>query len=281
MTDAAVRPEDVTEDVTDEVTEETDEEESDGIPEVSTLPELAQTMYSASAPLWQTITDRLTYITRGENRGKLLGEAVSASEDAKVMALVAQIAKANENILAWQKEAESIVAPTLEIPSEDDVKAAEDLLKKDLTLWNSYDTVFKSQLANAPELPDDISLDLNDYHGAFPRRRGTATKQAASGIQRPRFSSVEWGEGVNPESVNFVRVGDDKNSNLTHFAVALRQAIPGIDLEPKEILPEILMQNNLQKDSDWRLLPDSPNLANFVRKGDDGKDHNVWVRVTK
>lgn len=125
-------------------------------------------------------------LNRTGDRGKLISEAIEQSKDPEVQKLNAQIAKAHDAINKLTAQAETLVKPTLEIPSEEEIKELQSEQKRLAALFGTYDTTFVAEVkAEYPE------LTLDKYFGALPKAKGTNSKATGTGPSRPRVSSVE------------------------------------------------------------------------------------------
>jgi len=250
-------------------------------PAIEALPGLAQALLAAASPTHGAIAKLVEQLSRGDNMGQLLSEAMAASEVPEVKALREKIKKAHDNINKWTEDAEAIVKPTLNVPSEEDQKKLDSEYKAKVQEFNGYDLVFKNEIGKSEELSDFSDLSLATFLGDVPRRKGKAASTAgASGISRPRVTSVEYGFGTNAESVEYKKVGDEDSSTFTHLAVELKKNISGYSVAASDFYPAWMTQNGLTENGDWRSLPALTTFA-WSATDDKGKTHNIWVRVVK
>lgn len=248
-------------------------------PSVEALPPLAQALLSASQSTHSAIEKLVADLSKGDNVGQLMTEAIAESTDAEVKTLRDKIEKAHASINSWTKAAEDKVRPTLEIPSEEKIKELDGQYKAKIAEYNGYDLVFKSEVAKDDDL-DSGSLSLSTYLGDLPKRKGKSTPAGTSGISRPRVSKVEYGKGLDRDKITFKMVGDNDSSTFSHLAVELKKNVSGYSVAASDFVESWLTQNGQPANGDWRDLPEVTTFS-WSATDDKGETQNFWVRVTR
>lgn len=202
--------------------------------------------------------------------GKLLSEAIAASEDPEVKKLLAVVEKANQAINRATKEAEARVKPTLSIPSEDELKAMDTEYKTLSSELNALNIVFVNEVQKT--YPD---LTLFDYVGELPGKRRGAKAGQGSGMARPRVNSVEFTQDTNGEK-DYVKVEKDGKSTFSLLSAAILKET-GETVSAGDFHEEWTKQNGVK---DWTELPE---VSKFTYSVTDKaqKTTTYWVRVTR
>lgn len=208
-------------------------------------------------------------LNRTGDRGKLISEAIESSEDADVVKLRAQIQKAHDAINKLTAQAEELVKPTLEIPSEEEINTLKAEQKRLSALFNTYDTTFVNEVkSNYPE------LSLTNYFGELPKGKGTSSAATGNGPARPRVSSVEVSDSQNG-TYNKVTLGTKsdgtKASTFSALIVFLKKDADA-SVSASELHDAWLKQNGV---SDWNSVPEVSTFTYSVNS------KTYWVRVTK
>jgi len=264
----------MTETVTPEVNEE------NATPEVKevVLPEFEETSLAGmvlgkARDLFSQLTKLATKLNAVGNVGELLSEAVKESEDEKVVELKAKIDKAHNLINEWTKEAEAIVKPTLEIPSEDEVKAQEEAYKALVSQVKMFDGVFSTEVK--PTHPD---LNIYAYLGDIPKakRAGISGAKAGQGegTSRPRVDEI----AVSLDNgATYTKVEKDGKSSFTTLAQWVKKET-GEVVGATDFHEAWFEQNGNVKD--WTSLPTNTEFSYSVTDSK-SKTHQFMVRVTK
>lgn len=201
------------------------------------------------------------------NIGDLLDEAIKNSTDEKVKANLQKIDKANEMLIAWQKEIEEIVKPTLAVPSDEEVAAMDAAYKGFVSNIKTLDTVFTTEVgATYP------NLNLYSYVGDIPKGRKGATGAKTGqgeGMSRPRVSeiavSVDNGQ-------TYSKVEKDGKSTFSVLTGWLKKET-GETVGATDLHEAWFEQNG--KVTDWTTLPEQTTFNYSL------KDKSFFIRVTK
>ena len=256
---------------TPEVTTEVTETVEVPLPEFEEM-SLAGMVLGKARTLYNQLTELATKLNAVGNVGELLSVAVKESTDEKVLELRAKIETANQYILDWTKEAEGIVKPTLEIPSDDEVKAQEEAYKALLSQVKMFDGVFITEVK--PTYPE---LDIYAYLGELPKakRGGSSGAKAGQGegTSRPRVSeiavSLDNGE-------TYTKVEKDGKSSFTTLAAWLKK-------ETGEVVGATDFHEAWAEATGIKNWADAPTNSEFGYSVTDAKSktHQFLVRVTK
>jgi hypothetical protein len=238
------------------------------VPPVETLPEgLAQMVVIKAEQKMTELKSVAAKVNAAGNIGELLSEAVKNSEDAEVKKRRAMIEKANEAIINWTKEIEAVVKPTLQIPSDEEIKAAEESYKALVSNIKTLDTVFTGETSAL--YPD---LTIYDYVGELPKgkRSSTGAKSGqGEGSSRPRVSEVAV--SVDNGST-YSKVEKDGKSTFSVLVAWLKKET-GESISASDLHEAWFAQNGNVKD--WNSLPEQTTFNYSL------KDKSFFVRVTK
>lgn len=238
------------------------------IPAIDTLPEgMAQLAVAKAETLMTQLKTVSATINAANNMGDLLSEAIKNSADPKVKEHLARIEKANEAILNWTKEVEAIVKPTLSVPTDEEIKAAEEKYKALVSNVKTMDTVFTGEVADLYP-----NLSIYDYVGELPKGRRNSTGAKAGqgeGSSRPRVTeiavSVDNGE-------TYTKVEKDGKSTFSVLTQWLKKET-GETVGASDLHEAWFEQNGNVKD--WNSLPEQSTFNYSL------KDKSYFVRVTK
>ena len=265
MTNTAVAPE-----TTDapEVKEETKQ-----VTPVEQLSPLAQALLTSAkdkADEIKTVADKQASVG---DVGKLLSEAIAASEDAKVKELRTKRERAAKAINEFDKAMEEIVKPTLSIPSDEELAGLDAKYKELASQLNTFNTVFTTEVSK-----DHPNISLFDYVGELPKGRKGAKAGQGTGSVRPRISKVEVTEDKNGEE-GYVAVEKDGKSTFTHLAQHIKGKT-GEVIGANDFAEAWTSQNGQASVQDWTNLAEVTKFTYSVTDKE-GKTHQYWVRVTR
>lgn len=237
-------------------------------PARDSLPPMAGQILSLVEPRFTRITEIADQQNKVGDVGKLLSEAIEASTNKKVVELRAKVEEANQFILDAQKAMESIVKPTLNVPSDEEIAKLDEEYKTLASEINTYNGVFAMETRNVK--PD---LTVFDYFGNLPgKKRGAKTGQG-EGTSRPRVKTIEFTQDVKGEE-GWKKADKDGKSTFSVLAASLKaDSDNSVDLTAGD-LHEAWTEQNGKKD--WSDLPD---LTTFIYQADD--KHRWMIRVTK
>jgi hypothetical protein len=219
----------------------------------------------------QALVDKLkgvaAKVNAAGNIGELLSEAIKQSEDPEVKQALARIEKANEAILNWQKEIEAKVKPTLAIPSDEEIKAAEEEYKNLVSNVKTLDSMFTMEVgANHPE------LNIYDYVGELPKAKRSASGAKSGqgeGSSRPRVSEI----AVSTDNgQSYTKVEKDGKSTFSVLTQWLKKET-GETIGASDLHEAWFGQNGDVKD--WNVLPEQTTFNYSL------KDKSYFIRVTK
>lgn len=238
------------------------------VPAVDTLPEgLAQMVVMKAETVMPQLKSVAAKINAAGNIGELLSEAIKTSEDAEVKKRRAMIEKANEAILNWTKEIEAVVKPTLEIPSDEEIKAAEESYKALVSNLKTLDTVFTGEVSELYP-----NLTIYDYVGELPKGKRNSTGAKAGqgeGTSRPRVSEV----AVSTDNgTSYSKVEKDGKSTFSVLVAWLKKET-GESISASDLHEAWFEQNGNVKD--WNTLPEQTTFNYSL------KDKSFFIRVTK
>lgn len=250
-----------TEVATPEVTEKT-------VPAVDTLPEgMAQLAVAKAETLMGKLKSVSATINAANNMGDLLSEAIKNSDNKEVKEGLARIEKANEAIINWTKQIEEIVKPTLSVPTDEEIKAAEEQYKALVSNVKTMDTVFTGEVADLYP-----NLSIYDYVGELPKGRRNSTGAKAGqgeGSSRPRVSEI----AVSTDNgQTYAKVEKDGKSTFSVLTGWLKKET-GETVGASDLHEAWFEQNGNVKD--WTDLPEQTTFNYSL------KDKSFFVRVTK
>lgn len=281
MTDVQDKPTDVNDEAkaNDEATEEANAITLDELREASFL---AGALVDNSAQTFKDYNETVTKLEAGDNIGALLSEAIAKSDDPEVVKLRATIERAENAIQKARGEAEAKVKPTLEVPTEEQIKDLETKLKALMADVQGYNLVFANALSQSELKDQDITLET--FNGALKRRKGKASAATGTGPARPRVI-VEYAYQTNePDAKSDVwkfAASDPKQSSFSALAMQLKKDFSGYAVNAGDFVPAWNTQNQLPEDEkDWQ-RHNEVETFNWSLTDDKGKTHSVWVRVTK
>src|SRR5688500_8130659 len=130
------------------------------VPSRDTLDVLSQALLSAAEPKLtelKSIADKQAAVG---DVGKLLSEAIEASEDPNIVQRRNAVAKAHEAINRITSEMEEMVKPTLEIPSDEELESLDNKYKVLASEVNSFNQAFQVETSKVYE-----GLTIFDYLG--------------------------------------------------------------------------------------------------------------------
>lgn len=238
-------------------------------PARESLPPMAGQILNLVEGRFTRITEIATEQEKVGDVGKLLSEAIEQSKNKEVVALRAKVDEANEFILKAQKSMESIVKPTLNVPSDEELAKMDEEYKTLASEINTYNGVFSMETRNVK--PD---LSVFDYFGQLPGgKKAGAKKGQGTGTSRPRVSKIEYTQDVKGEQGWKDAVKDGK-STFSILAAALKADSDNkVDVNAGDFHSAWTDQNGKK---DWSDLPD---VTTFVYQADD--KHRWHIRVTK
>lgn len=256
-----------------EVVPETEEVK---LPEASELGEFAGLIVLKATGVVESLKSTAVKLNAAGNIGELLSEAIKSSTDADVIQRRQMIEKANEKILEWMKANEEAVKPTLEVPSDEEIKALEEVYKAGVKNFNSLDNLFVDEVsATYP------NLSLSNYVGELPKgRRGSTGAKAGQGegTSRPRVSSIEVStdNGETYKKIEKEVEKDGKKVLISTFTTAVawlkKETENKVNLGAGDLHEPWLEQNGVK---DWNDLPE---VSTFAYSAND----TTWFfRVTK
>lgn len=251
---------------------ETEQENKPALAETK-LPMLNQSLLSAARELFDQIKGLVDKQNAVGNVGELLSEAIKSSTDPQVVKLREKIERANKAINDATVEAESLVKPTLEIPSEEEIQKLETERKEKSASFQAFANAFDVELTRSGVKE---KVTLTDYTGSLPGKRRGAKPGSGTGTSRPRLKSVEYTTDLNGDK-GWQKVGDDKSSTFTHLLGAIKKET-GADLSAQDLHGAWMEQNSGA--SDWTELPEVSTFAYSVT-GKDGKSTVYHIRATK
>lgn len=265
--------------VVDEKVDDTNEEQETNSPaEVKEpavkredLPPLAIALLTAADPVYAELTETVATIDKVGDVGKLLSEGIEQSEDKRVVALRNKAEAAIKAANDAMAEAEKLVKPTLDIPSEAEL-AALDTKQKDLSgTLQSFANAFATEVKRNKV---DESVTLFSYTGDIPGRKRGAKAGQGKGTSRPRVKSVEFTHDKNGEE-GWQRVGDADSSTFSHLLQNIKKET-GESLSANDLHQAWYEQNRV---SDWSEANEVTTFTYNVT----GKDKSTfyYVRVTK
>ena len=247
-------------------------EETKTVPAVDTLPEgLAQLVVMKAETLMPKIKAVTAKINAAGNIGELLSEAIKSSDDPKVKENLQKMEKANQALINWQNEIEAIVKPTLSVPSDEEIKAAEEEYKSLVSNVKTLDTVFTGEVGSLyPE------LSIYDYVGELPKGKRSSTGAKAGqgeGSSRPRVSEV----AVSTDNgTTYSKVEKDGKSTFSTLVAWIKKET-GESISASDLHEAWFEQNGNVKA--WTDLPEQTTFNYSLGTGEKAK--SFFVRVTK
>lgn len=207
------------------------------------------------------------------NTGQLLSEAIQASDDPEVVKARKAIDEHHARIEKLHAAIEAKVKPTLQVPTDEEVKALQTQLKEQVAMVNAANLMFVSEVKGAyPQ------LSVFDYTGPLPSGRVSSGSSATSGDgpKRPRLESVSvsFDGGKTYERVEAqvkTPKGVETKSTFSVLASELKKA-KGIDVSAGTFAEEWLKQNNTD---DWTKCPVDSTF--HYTEG----DVSIWVKVVR
>ena len=264
MTDTAVAP------------EQTDSTPAKVVPDVSALPPLAMALLTGARDKYSEIVKIAETQNKVGDRGQLVSEAVKNSDNPEVVAINKKLEKANELILKLQKDAEALVIPTLDIPSEEKLAEMDKQYKELATELNTFNNVFTGETKK-----DHPNLSIFDYLGELPKGKRGAKSGQGTGTSRPRVSSVEYTHDVNGNE-GWTKVGSNNDkgefkSSFSHLVQQIKKDT-GADVSASDLHEAWKAQNG--NVADWTDLPENSTFIYKVYNADQ-KEFTYNVRVQK
>lgn len=238
------------------------------LPEVDSLGEFASLVVTKANLKMAELKEVSAKLQAAGNIGDLLSEAIKTSQDPRVIENLKKIEKANEALIAWAKENEAIVKPTLSVPSDEEMTALETAYKGFVSNVKTLDTVFTSEVSGTYP-----NLTLYDYVGEMPKgRKGSTGAKAGQGEgqSRPRVSEI----AVSVDNGEIYKKVENKEGKST-FSVLTQwlKKETGETIGATDLHEEWFKQNG--NVTDWSALNEQTTF-NYPLKG-----KNFFIRVTK
>jgi len=250
--------------------------EANTVPELTELPFLGQALVENADPTFKAYGELVTKLNAGDNVDAMVKDAVANSTEDEVVKLRATIDRAEKAAAKAREQAEALVKPTLEVPTDEQIAEMTTKLKGLDADIRGYNLVFANALAQSDEFKGS-DLTLESYLGALPKRKGRSSAATGTGPSRPRVI-VEYAYG---DSDEFKFAGPDKDkSSFSALAMVLKKDISGYAVSASDFIPAWNTQNDKPETADWQ---DHDEVSNFTWTANDdkGKTHTVKVRVTK
>lgn len=254
---------------TETVTPEATTPEAKSVPSIDSFTDapMAQMAVAKAEGLVEKLKVVAAKVNAAGNIGELLSEAIKNSTDPEVKKGLDRINKANEAILNWSKDIEAIVKPTLSIPSDEEIKAAEQQYKDLVSNLKTLDTVFTMEVNTTYP-----NLSLYDYVGELPKTKRSATGAKAGqgeGSSRPRVSEI----AVSTDNgANYSKVEKDGKSTFSVLTQWLKKET-GETISASDLHEAWFEQNGNVKS--WEEL-NTQTTFNYSLK-----DKSYFIRVTK
>lgn len=249
---------------------EVKQEETKQVPDKSKLSVLASALLDTAKAKYDEIKKVADKQAKVGNVGELLSEAIQNSEDAKVKELRVKRERAAKAILAFDKEMEEIVKPTLSIPSDAELAEMDTQYKTLASELNTFNTVFTTEVSK-----DHPGITLFDYTGELPGKRRGAKSGQGTGTSRPRVAKVEYTTDQNGEQ-GYKAAEKDGKSTFSHLIMALKKET-GENVSAGDLHEAWTSQLGIK---DWT---DANEVSKFTYSVTDknGKTHQYWIRVTR
>lgn len=238
------------------------------IPAVETLSVLQQALIAQAKVHADDINGVAAKQASVGDVGKLLSEAIDASDNDEVKALRVKRERAAKAMLEMDKRMEEIVKPTLSIPTDEEIAGLDTKYKALSSQLNTFNQVFCTEVK-------DSNLTIWDYVGELPKGRKGAKAGQGTGTSRPRLSSVEVTEDKNGEE-GYIKVEKDGKSTFSHLAIHLKGKT-GETVSASDFHAAWTEQNGVK---DYADLPEVSKFS-FPVTDKEQKTHTFWVRVTK
>ena len=238
------------------------------------LPPLAVALLTAADPVYSELSGVVATIDKVGDVGKLLSEGIASSEDKRVVALRKKAEEAEKVAASAIADAEKIVKPTLDIPSEAELTAL-DTKQKDLSgALTSFANAFETEIKRN-KVEGDVTLFT--YTGALPGRKRGAKSGQGAGTSRPRVKSVEYTHDMHGKD-GWQRLGDAESSTFSDLLQVIKKET-GESLSANDLHAAWYEQNG--KVSQWKDIPTEVSTFTYPVTGADKKETFYFVRVTK
>ena len=103
--------------------------EANTVPELTELPFLGQALVENAAPTFKAYGELVTKLNAGDNVDAMVKDAVANSTEDEVVKLRATIDRAEKAAAKAREQAEALVKPTLEVPTDEQIAEATTKLK--------------------------------------------------------------------------------------------------------------------------------------------------------
>lgn len=253
-------------------TAQTEDQNTPSLPSREDLDMLSQALLSAAEPKMSELQKIAEQQKKTGDVGKLLSEAIEASEDPDVVKRREMIAKAHEAINKFTKEAEELVKPTLTIPTDEELELMDSKYKVLASELNSFNSAFQVETSKAFE-----GLSIYDYIGELPGKRRGAKAGQGTGTARPRVTSIEYTTDVNSDK--YTKAEANGKSTFSVLSQIIKGQI-GEVITAGDFAEAWVTQNGKKDVQEW---VDLPEVSEFVYSQTDGegKTHEYKIRVTK
>lgn len=248
----------------------------EAVPERESLDVLSQALLSAAEPKFAEVKKIAEKQAKVGDVGKLISEAVEASEDAEVIKRREAVKKANEAILRFTKEMEELVKPTLTIPTDEELDLMDSQYKVLASELNSFNSAFQVETSKVYE-----GLTIFDYLGELPGKRRGAKAGQGTGSVRPRVASIEYTEDINSE--DYTKAEKNGKSTFSVLSLILKEST-GAVISAGDFA-EAWTGAYDKKPEQWQDLPEvSTFVYSFSTEKGDGEglvNHQYKIRVTR
>jgi hypothetical protein len=246
------------------------------LPDRETLDVLSQALLSAAEPKMRELKQIAEQQAKTGDVGKLVSEAIESSEDPEVVKRRDAIRKAHEAIVRFTKEAEELIKPTLEIPSDEELEAMDNKYKVLASELNSFNQSFQIETSKAFE-----GLTIFDYLGELPGKRRGAKAGQGTGSVRPRVKSIEFTK--DPNSDDYTKAEKNGKSTFSVLAMVIREET-GVVVSAGDFAEAWTAQYD-KKPEQWQDLPEVTEFVySFSSENENGEgltNHNWKIRVTR
>lgn len=246
------------------------------VPARESLDVLSQALLSAAEPKMAELKVIAEKQAKVGDVGKLVSEAVEASEDPEVIKRREAVNKAHEAIERFTKEMQELVKPTLTIPSEEELDLMDSQYKVLASELNSFNGTFQIETSKVYE-----GLTIFDYLGEMPGKRRGAKAGQGTGSVRPRVKAIEYTK--DPKSDEFTKAEKNDKSTFSVLSQILKEET-GAVIGAGDFAEAWTAQYN-KKPEQWAELPEVTEFVySFSTENEDGnglKNHQYKIRVTR
>lgn len=246
------------------------------LPDRETLDVLSQALLSAAEPKMSELKQIAEQQAKTGDIGKFISDAIESSEDPEVIRRRDAIRKAHEAIVKFTKEAEELVKPTLNVPSDEELEAMDNKYKVLASELNSFNQSFQIETSKAFE-----GLTIFDYLGELPGKRRGAKAGQGTGSVRPRVKSIEFTKDVNSD--DYTKAEKNGKDTFSVLAMVIREET-GVVVSAGDFAEAWTAQYD-KKPEQWQDLPEVTEFVySFSSENENGEgltNHTWKIRVTR